>query len=101
MDKATIIVVGTFRAGYEEFFAEYSSRVRAFLELKGATVVRRQLIERTIYGESSPSLFMVIDFPTKDGAKTAFFEQAYLDLIPLRDRIFSDFRMYLAKHGEV
>ncbi len=44
---------------------------------------------------------MVMDFPTEDLAETLFFEQEYLDVIPLRDRIFSDFRMYLAEYGNV
>ena len=44
---------------------------------------------------------MTIDFPTKESAETAFFEQEYLDLIPLRDRVFSDFQMFLAQAGEV
>jgi uncharacterized protein (DUF1330 family) len=96
MPKATIVVIGTFRAGYEEIFGDYSSQVRRFLDQKGATVIRRQRIERTLYGERSPSLVMMIDFPTRESAETAFFEQSYLDLIPLRDRVFSDFQMFLA-----
>jgi hypothetical protein len=44
---------------------------------------------------------MVIDFPTEELAATVFFEQEYLDVIPLRDKIFADFRMYLAEYGNV
>jgi len=42
---------------------------------------------------------MVIDFPTREVAATAFLEQEYLDIIPLRDRVFSDFHMFLAQYG--
>jgi uncharacterized protein (DUF1330 family) len=101
MAQATIVVEGTFRAGNEEVFADYSARVRAFLESKGAVVIRRQLVERTLYGERTPSLVMVIDFPTREGAETAFFEPGYVELIPLRDRVFVDFQMFLARFGEV
>lgn len=101
MPPATIVVEGTFRTGYEQVFAEYSARVRAFLETKGAVVVRRQLVERTLYGERTPSLVMVIDFPTREGAEAAFFEPGYLELIPLRDRVFADFQMFLARAGEI
>ncbi len=54
MQKATILVAGTFRTVHEQFFADYSIKVRRFLELKGAKVIRRQLVERTLYGERSP-----------------------------------------------
>ncbi|MEP7010519.1 MAG: DUF1330 domain-containing protein [Acidobacteriota bacterium] len=101
MAKATIVVLGTFAPGYEMVFAEYSKKVRAFLDSKNAQVIRRQLIERTLYGDLSPSLVMTIDFPTRESAETAFFEPEYLALIPLRDRVFSDFHMWLARAGEV
>ena len=80
MQKATMMVVGTFSPSYEKFFEDYSSKVRRFLELKGATVIRRQVIEKTLYGKGSPSLVMVIDFPTKESAEVAFFEQQYWHL---------------------
>ncbi|HXU30028.1 MAG TPA: DUF1330 domain-containing protein [Thermoanaerobaculia bacterium] len=101
MEQATIVVLGTFATGYEAVFAEYSRKVRAFLDSKNAIVIRRQLVERTLYGDLAPSLVMTIDFPTRESAETAFFEPEYLALLPLRDRVFSDFQMFLAKPGEV
>lgn len=101
MPEATIVVLGTFREGYEAVFADYSSKVRAFLATKGAVVIRRQTVERTLYGELSPSLFMAIDFPSKEVAANAFFEQDYLDLLPLRDKVFSSFHMFLSPYGEI
>ena len=56
--SATIIVVGRFAAGYEAYFAEYSARVRAFLQSKGAVTVRRQRIEQTLYGGDPADLVM-------------------------------------------
>jgi len=99
--SATIIVVGRFAAGYEEYFAEYSARVRAFLQSKGAVTVRRQRIEQTLYGSDPADLVMLIDFPARETARDAFFEPAYLELIPLRDKVFSEFRMYVATSGEI
>ena len=101
MQKATIVVIGTFRENYDQFFSHYSMKVKHFLLSKGAKVIRRQLVERTLYGDMVASLIMVIDFPTREAAETAFLEQEYLDLIPLRERVFSDFQMFLAKDGEV
>ncbi len=101
MEKSTIIVEGTFRRGYEVYFAEYSNQVRAYLSRHGAEVVRRQRIKKTLYGSDSPDLIMVIDFPSVDIAERVFFEPEYLAMIPLRDEIFSDFKMYVAAYGEI
>jgi uncharacterized protein (DUF1330 family) len=99
--KSTIVVEGTFRPGYEEHFAEYSSKVRAYLSKHGAEVVRRQRIRKTLYGPAAPDLIMVIDFPSVELAERVFFEPEYLALIPLRNAIFSDFRMYGADYGGI
>lgn len=101
MEKSTIIVAGTFQPGYEQHFAEYSNKVRAYLNRHGAQVVRRQRITKTLYGSGSPDLIMVIDFPSAEAAESVFFEQEYLALIPLRDKVFADFRMYVAQYGEI
>ena len=99
--QATIVVLGTFREGYASVFAEYSQKVRTFLAAQGAVVVRRQRIRRTLYGSARPSLVMLIDFPTMDAAEQCFYEREYLDLIPLRDKVFADFQMYVAPYGEL
>jgi len=101
LNQATIVVEGTFREGYEEYFDEYSRTMKAFLAKHQGTTLRRQLIKKTLYGTHTPSLVMVIDFPTEELAATVFFEQEYLDVIPLREKIFADFRMYLAEFGNV
>jgi len=98
---ATIVVLATFRAGYEAHFAEYSARVRALLDARGARVIRRQRVETTLYGEGTASLVMVIDLPTRAVAERMFFEPEYLAIIPLRDRVFEAFEMYLAAPGEI
>jgi uncharacterized protein (DUF1330 family) len=99
--KATIIVEGVFRPGYETYFEEYSARVRRYLEKHAGQVIRRQRIEKVLYGEERPDLIMVIDFPDRAVAERIFFEQEYLDILPLRDKIFSRFEMYLASYGEI
>jgi uncharacterized protein (DUF1330 family) len=101
MEKSTLIVEGTFRPGYEEHFAEYSRKVRSYLDQHGAEVVRRQRIQKSLYGSGKSDLIMVIDFPSLEIAERIFFEPEYLALIPLRDQVFSDFQMYLAAYGEI
>jgi uncharacterized protein (DUF1330 family) len=87
--------------GLREILRRVLSDHEAFLAKHQGTTLRRQLIKKTLYGTHAPSLIMVIDFPTEELAESLFFEQEYLDVIPLRDRIFADFRMYLAEYGNV
>jgi uncharacterized protein (DUF1330 family) len=101
MEKSTIIVEGTFRHGYEEHFGDYSRKVRAYLDRYDAEVIRRQRVNKNLYGSGSPDLIMVIDFPSVEIAERIFFQPEYLALIPLRDKVFSDFKMYVAAYGEI
>jgi uncharacterized protein (DUF1330 family) len=98
---ATIIVEGTFNDGYEKYFETYSQNVRDLLRQYDSTVIRRQLITETLYGHDKPNLIMLIDFADKETAKEIFFEDAYLSIIPLRDKVFKTFKMYLADLGNV
>ena len=99
--KGTIIVEGTFNEGYEKYFEEYSLKIQAFLKQHNAITIRRQLILETLYGTDKPNLIMVIDFENSEVAKTVFFEKEYLSIIPLREKVFKTFKMYLASHGNV
>jgi uncharacterized protein (DUF1330 family) len=106
MAQATVIVEGTFRAGHAAYFAEYSRTVRAYLEKHGGVVVRRQRVEKVLYGPrqpdaTKPDLIMLIDFPDAAIAERIFFAPEYLAIIPLRDKVFADFRMYLGAYGEI
>lgn len=98
---ATIIVEGTFQVGYQTYFENYSARVRDFLKQYDSVVIRRQLITETLYGDDNPNLIMIIDFADEDIARRIFFEPAYLSIIPLRDKVFKIFKMYLAEVGEI
>ncbi len=99
--KATIIVESVSRPGHETYFQEYSTLVRRYLEKHSGRVIRRQRIEKVLYGQEKPDLVMVIDFPDRALAEGIFFEREYLDIIPLRDRVFSCFNMYLASFGDI
>lgn len=101
MPMSSIVVIGTFKEGYETYYEEYSSRVSAFLGKRAGAVVRSLRIERTLYGQTAPNLIVVIDFEDIESAASAFFEPEYLDIVPLRANVFSDFHMYLAKAGEI
>jgi uncharacterized protein (DUF1330 family) len=99
--KATIVVEGTFRLGHEQFFEEYSNKIRTFLKQYQATIIRRQLITEILYGQEMPDLIMLIDFENIDVAKKIFFDKQYAAIIPLRDKVFKDFKMYIAEFGSV
>ena len=101
MNKTNIIVEGSFCEGYEAFFDEYSARVRRYLDRHGAEVIRRQRIKKTLYGESRPDLIMLIDLPCQELAETIFFQQEYLDILPLRNKVFKTFHMHMASMVEI
>jgi hypothetical protein len=75
---ATILVLATFRDGYEAHF-----------------------VEAALYGGGTASIAMVIDVPSRAAAERMFFEPAYRGIIPLRERAFRNFQMYLAAPGEI
>jgi uncharacterized protein (DUF1330 family) len=101
MTGATIVVEATFRDGYEAHFPEYSRQVREYLARHGGQVIRRQRIEKALYGPHRPGLIMLIDFPERETAERIFFAPEYLAIAPLREKVFSGFRMYLARAGEI
>jgi uncharacterized protein (DUF1330 family) len=79
----------------------YSGLVRRYLEKHQGEVIRRQRVEKALYGEEKPDLVMVIDFPDQALAERVFFEKEYVDIIPLRNKVFSRFSMYLARFGDI
>jgi uncharacterized protein (DUF1330 family) len=76
-------------------------KIETFLNQFEASVTRRQLIQETLYGQDRPGLTMQIDFEDKEVARKIFFEQEYLSIIPLREKVFKIFKMYLADFGNV
>jgi uncharacterized protein (DUF1330 family) len=44
---------------------------------------------------------MIIDFDDKELAQNLFFQEEYLSILPLREKVFATFRMYLADFGSV
>ena len=99
--KATIIVEGVFNEGYQKHFTEYSLKIKTLLQKHQTSVIRRQKVKEALYGYDKIDLIMVIDFEDEATAKSIFFEKEYLDIIPLRDKIFSQFKMYLAEFGNL
>jgi uncharacterized protein (DUF1330 family) len=99
MQKATIFVEGVFTPGYERYFVEYSRKIMAYLERHDAVVVRRQRVRKMLYGSDGPDLVMLIDFPDVDveAAERIFFEPEYVSLIPLRQKVFTTFKMCLVE----
>ena len=98
--SATIVVIASFREGYEMHFAEYSQRVRSFLESHGGVVIRRQRVLRTLEGDDA-DLAMVIDFPSEHVAGTIFSSEEYRAILPLRAQVFRSFTMHVAAAGEI
>lgn len=95
MSNSKIVVAGTFREGYESYFDEYLKRLGTCIEKHHGEIICRQVAEEHIFGSNTPRLITVIDFHNQHIAENIFFEPEYLALLPLSDKIFVDFRMYL------
>lgn len=101
INKGTIVIEGVFKEGYTIYFEEYSQKIKSFLKKNNGVIIRRQLIIETLYGQSTPNLIMIIDFPKYEIAKSIFFEAEYMSIIPLRDKIFKNFNMHIATYDEI
>lgn len=97
----SIIVNGNFHEGYEEYFSIYSEKVSNYLSKHSGVVIRRQKILKSLYGDQPADMFMLIDFPNREIAESIFYAEEYLDIIPLRDKIFKDFNMYLSPSEKI
>lgn len=75
--------------------------MRDLLERNGGVVIRRQRVEKVLYGDGGPDLVTLIDFADRAVAERLFFDEEYLAIVPLRDQVFRSFRMYLAPMGEI
>jgi uncharacterized protein (DUF1330 family) len=97
----TILVIGKFAQGYADFFEKYSEIIRNYLSQFKMRIIRRQKIDKTIYGDTEADLLMLIDFDDIQVARTAFLNHEYRKLILLRYKVFSKFQMYLARGGTI
>jgi uncharacterized protein (DUF1330 family) len=77
-----------FREDYEEHSADYSLKAGTYLDRDDAEVIRRQRVNRSLYGSETVGLIMIIDCSSMEIAARIFFQPKYLALMLSRDKVF-------------
>ncbi|MEP1793049.1 DUF1330 domain-containing protein [Parasphingorhabdus sp.] len=74
---------------------EYAASVQPLLKAAGVVPKLRGPVVQAVAGQTSPAIAMVLEFSDEASAKAFFAQQAYQDLIPLRDDSFSQMEIYI------
>lgn len=85
---ARVIVLSRPDPGKAEGAAKYAASVQPLLRAAGVAPVLRAPVAERLAGKTDPATVLVLDFPDQVAAKAFFEQQAYQDLIPLRDDSF-------------
>ncbi len=88
-DKATLVVTATPDPQEMQSVQEYLKGVMPLLVEAGGTLVKRQKVGEVINGRAS-GMVLVMDFEDAETVKGMFASNAYADLVPVRDKGFSE-----------
>lgn len=86
--KTTIVVTAVFNPEQMQAAQEYMQRAIPMLIDGGGEIIRRVKVTRSVIGENKNSAFLVMDFPSENAVDAIFSSEAYVEIIPLRDRGF-------------
>lgn len=92
---AHVVVLSTPDPTKADGAKKYADAVQPLLKAAGLAPKLRGPVVETLAGKTSPAIVLVIEFPDQDAAKSLFDQQAYQDLIPLRDDSFSQMEIYI------
>lgn len=78
-------------------YQEYSQRSNANGEAHGGIVTERYMIEKNLGDGATPSVVVVIEYPSKEKAIDAFTNSEYKSIIPLRKVAFKEVNILISK----
>ncbi|MFY0693061.1 MAG: DUF1330 domain-containing protein [Paracoccaceae bacterium] len=88
-DKATLVVTATPDPQEMPSVQDYLKGVMPLLLESGGTLVKRQRVGEVINGRPS-GMVLVMDFEDGETVRRMFASDAYADLVPARDKGFSE-----------
>ncbi len=94
-DKATLVVTATPNPDEMPSVQAYLNGVLPLLKAAGGTLVKRQKVEQVIKGRPS-GMVLVMDFASAEAVSELFASDAYADLVPARDKGFSEMNILVA-----
>lgn len=74
---------------------KYAESVQPLLKAAGVAPKLRGPVVEALAGQHSPATVLLLEFPDQAAAKDFFEQQAYQDLVPLRDDSFSQMEIYI------
>lgn len=95
MTAHVVVVVSTPDPTKAEGAKKYVDSVQPLLKAASVAPKLRGPVVETLAGENTPATVLVIEFPNQAAAKGFFDQQAYQDLIPLRDDSFLLMEIYI------
>ena len=93
--SAHVVVMSTPDPAKAEGVKQYAEAVRPLLKAAGVDIKLRGSVVENLAGGSTPATVLGIEFPDLDAAKSFFDQQAYQDLIQLRDDSHSQMEIYV------
>ncbi|WP_282088954.1 DUF1330 domain-containing protein [Aquimarina algiphila] len=94
--KTTLIVTSSPNLDEIEALQKYVKEVMPLLLDIGGTVIKRSKIEDVYHGEQKFVFLLVMDFPSKENVINLLNSKAYQNLIPNRDKGFSEINILFA-----
>lgn len=92
-----VVVFATPRVGAEEGTRKYSEGVQPLLAAAGIKPSFRGPAIEVIAGGPAPKTIMVLDFPDRASASAFFRQEAYQQLVGLRDESFERMEIYIVE----
>ena len=72
----------------------YLAKAPAITKGHGGVPIASYDVESVLDGGNKPAVFAVLSFPNREAIQALFNDPAYLELVPERDRGFSQLRYY-------
>ncbi len=94
-EKATLVVTAMPNPDEMPSVQAYLKGVLPLLMAAGGTLVKRQKVEQVINGRSS-GMVLIMDFDSANAVSELFASDAYAQLVPVRDRGFSEMNILVA-----
>lgn len=80
-----------------EAFKVYSDRSAPLFKNAGGLPVAKYKIEQQIVGDEDLHIVVVMQFPDKQSIEDIFESEAYKNLLPYRDKAFTQLEVYIGR----
>ena len=95
VEKATLVVTATPNPNEMQSVQLYLKGVMPLFMGAGGKLVKRQKVGEVISGRPS-GMVLIMDFDNAEAVKGLFASDAYTDLLPVRDKGFSEMNILVA-----